>query len=407
MSDSEGDTKTVLTCPKYRGEYLQWRRQFILYASVKGFKEAVSKTADPNLPEVEYLLTVGDQAKAKREKLSMKKNCLALNQLYAAFTKHKTILRMIQITCTDDWPSGQAWQVMAKLNKKFCPNDSIASLQAEIELAAIKMKKNEDPTEFHDKLYEVKQRYPTAISDLQVRNAMIRQCRKEYTEEIVKAMSTPDSTTDDLLDGMLNRFRCLTAHADASDSEEEDVALVTYQRNPYRQPSRNYQREITCYLCGEKGHKIVDCPKRAGGQRAKCEYCGRVGHTIKKCYHHPDNLPTAPDWVKRMHGMKVEEEMNTIPKEEVGAFSFMAPESDENEVSFALFERGETDVETSTMIVETLSDGGDLPSDESDDPESKMEDVSSESPSITSSEEDSTYYDPMEDDDLDSCFDIP
>ena len=109
----------------------------------EGFKEAVSKTADPNLPEIEDVLTTSDPAKAKREKQAMRKNCLAMNQLYAAFTKHKTILRMIQITCTDDWPSGQAWQVMAKLNKKFCPNDSIASLQAETELAAIKMRKNE------------------------------------------------------------------------------------------------------------------------------------------------------------------------------------------------------------------------------------------------------------------------
>ena len=117
----------------------------------------MSKNVDPNLPEVVDVLTVGDPVKAKREKQAMKKNCLAMNQLYAAFTKHKTILRMIQITCTEDWPSGQAWQVMAKLNKELCPNDSIASLQAETELAAIKIKKNEDPTEFHDKLYEVKQ----------------------------------------------------------------------------------------------------------------------------------------------------------------------------------------------------------------------------------------------------------
>ena len=295
---------------------------------------------------------------------------------------------------------------MAKLNKKFCQNDSIASLQAETELAAIKMKKNEDPTEFHDKLYEIKQRDPTAISDLQVRNAMIRQCRKEYTEEVVMAMFNPDSTTDDLLDGMLNRFRCHTSHADASDSEEKDVALATYQRTPYRQTSRDYQREITCYLYGEKGHKIVDCPKRAGGQRAKCEYCGRIGHTIKKYFHHPDNLPTAPDWVKRMHGMKVETETNDVPNDEVGAFAFIAPESDENEVSFALFEREEAEVEPSTMIVETLSDDNDLPSEDSDDPESKMEDVSSESPSISSSEDDSTYYDPMDDDDLDFYFDM-
>ena len=134
------------------------------------------------------------------------------------------------------------------------------------------MRKNEDPSEFHDKLYEIKQRYPTAITDLQVRNDMIRQCRKEYTEEVLKAMSTPDSTVDDLLDGMRNRFRCLTVQVDESDTDEDDVALATtYQRqnrHPYRvNPTNNYQRNITCFLCGEKGYKVVDCPKRAGEMR--------------------------------------------------------------------------------------------------------------------------------------------
>ena len=50
MSDSEGDTRTLLTCPRFTGEYLTWRKHFVLFASVKGFKEAVSKVADPNLP---------------------------------------------------------------------------------------------------------------------------------------------------------------------------------------------------------------------------------------------------------------------------------------------------------------------------------------------------------------------
>ena len=94
--------------------------------------------------------------------------------IVSGLQKDKVIMRLIQSTCSDEWPSGQAHEVTKKLNKKFCPTDSIASLQAESDLASIKMKKNEDPSEFHDKLFEVKQRYPSAISDLQVRNAMIR-----------------------------------------------------------------------------------------------------------------------------------------------------------------------------------------------------------------------------------------
>ena len=394
MSDSEGDTKTLLTCARFTGEYLTWRRQFVLFASVKGFKEAVSKAADPNLPEVEVVLTSGDAVKLKEEKQAMKKNCLAMNQLYQAFKKEKTILRMIQSTCSDDWPSGQAWLVMARLNKKFCSNDSIASLQAESELAAIKMRKNEDPSEFHDKLYEVKQRYPNAISDLQVRNAMIRQCRKEYTEEVVKAMSSPDTTTDDLLDGMMNRFRCLTAHVEAEDSDDEDVALAAaYQRPSYRSTRPgDYLRNMTCYFCGEKGHKVADCPNRAGSQGGlKCNYCGRYGHTADRCYHHPDNLPNAPMWVRRMHGITDEtpsKDKETV--EEVGTFAFMSPQDIENEVSFALFDEGNTEnVEPSEMIAENLSDETNLPDDDEEQGTDTVPEDNDTGLSVVAMEEDS------------------
>ena len=225
MSDSEGESKALLSCPMFTGEYLPWKRQFMLFASVKGFKEAVSKKPDPNLPAEEEELFTTDPVQLEREKVAIKKNCLAMNQLYQAFRK-KVVMRLLQSTCSDEWPSGKDYEVIKKLNKKICPTDSIASLQAETDLAAIKMSKNEDPSEFHDKLYEVKQRYPNAISEQQVRNAMIRQCRKEYTEDVVKAMSLPRSTTEDLLAGMMNRFRCIHTHCDSEDSDDEDVALV-------------------------------------------------------------------------------------------------------------------------------------------------------------------------------------
>ena len=169
------------------------------------------------------------------------------------------------------------------------------------------MKKNEDLSEFHDKLYEVKQRYPKAISDLQVTNAMIRQCRKEYTDEVVKAMTLPDSTTEDLLDGMMNRFRCINAICDTDDSDDEDVALATaFQRTPSRpiydpNPSADYLKNMVCYLCGEKGHRFTNCPKRTGGMQIKCNYCGRNGHRADRCFHHQSNLPTEPAWIRRMH----------------------------------------------------------------------------------------------------------
>ena len=119
MSDSEGESKALLSCPKFTGEYLPWKRQFILFANVKGFKEAVAKKPDPNLPAEEEELTTTDPVQLKREKIAVKKNCLAMNQLYQAFRKDKVVMRLIQSTCSDEWPSGKAYEVLRKLNKKF------------------------------------------------------------------------------------------------------------------------------------------------------------------------------------------------------------------------------------------------------------------------------------------------
>ena len=137
MSDSEGESKTQLSCPRFTGEYLPWKRQFVLYASVKGFKEAVGRKPDPNLPAEEDELNVSEQTQLKKQKVSIRKNCLVMNQLHLAFKKEKVIMRLIQSTCSDECPSEKAHEVMNKLNKKFCPTDSIASLQAETDLASI------------------------------------------------------------------------------------------------------------------------------------------------------------------------------------------------------------------------------------------------------------------------------
>ena len=101
---------------------------------------------------------------------------------------------------------------------------------------------------------------------------MIRQCRKEYTEDVVKAMGLPGSTTEDLLAGMMNRFRCMNANYDSDDSDDEDVALAAaFQRTPSRpnydpNSTPDYIKNMVYYLCGEKGHKIAQAPPRIPSQ---------------------------------------------------------------------------------------------------------------------------------------------
>ena len=46
-------------------------------------------------------------------------------------------------------------------------------------------------------------------------------------------------------------------------------------------------KEIICYVCGNKGHKSGECSLRRDG--LKCSNCKRTGHLVKACQSKPDS----------------------------------------------------------------------------------------------------------------------
>ena len=58
-------------------------------------KRWVGKKTDPNLPEEDDELNTSDPIKYKKKKTDVKKNCLAMNQLYHAFRKNEVIMSFI------------------------------------------------------------------------------------------------------------------------------------------------------------------------------------------------------------------------------------------------------------------------------------------------------------------------
>ena len=75
-------------------------------------------------------------------------------------------------------------------------------------------------------------------------------------------------------------------------------AANTYEKEANSNKSRSdtskaYQvrnqnnKEITCYVCGNKGHKSGECTLKRDG--LKCNNCKRTGHLAKACQSKPDS----------------------------------------------------------------------------------------------------------------------
>ena len=52
----------------------------------------------------------------------------------------------------------------------------------------------------------------------------------------------------------------------------------------------NASKTITCYACGENGHKSIECKKAK--ESLKCSKCKRTGHVAKICRSKGDNSST-------------------------------------------------------------------------------------------------------------------
>ena len=86
------------------------------------------------------------------------------------------LLSKIASAKSASWPGGLAHVLIAKLNKKYKPNDTIASAEQTKKLMKLKLKTNQDPEELGDKIAMLEVTYGTCITEKEKIVAVVNAC---------------------------------------------------------------------------------------------------------------------------------------------------------------------------------------------------------------------------------------
>ena len=283
MSDSDNEVeKTSYRSPTYGNNWSTFKPIYINYAECKGFGSVVkAEDVDPNLPVGQHQFSE-DAETMKKQKKAVKKNQMAINSLFTAFAKYDKLLQVVLNTSNEKWPNGRAWIAMKKLEAKFRPQDNVTPLDAERELTLVRMRRDECPSDFHDRLLVVQRQYQGQVTDVQIRNAMMKQCQPMYHPTIVESLRKPKLDAEDLMGDMQHVYRTMqTLKFEESDEEEETETALIQPGKGQRMSTSEYLRTMTCFICSKTGHRAAECPMK---NKIPCPHCNRTGHPPNRCW---------------------------------------------------------------------------------------------------------------------------
>ena len=105
--------------------------------------------------------------------------------------------------------------------------------------------------------------------------------------------------------------------ANAHEKEQNCLKPAISTSKAFQIKSNNTGKQITCYACGEIGHKSVECKKNK--ESLKCTKCKRTGHLAKICRSKADsgNTHRRSDRARAATTGKAEEDEDTNAIHEV------------------------------------------------------------------------------------------
>ena len=239
---------------------------------------------------------------------------------------------MITTAITTDWPDGAAHLITERLDTQCQPDDQVAKIEIETELAKVIMDTEESPVELFNKLANVRVSFTQPgrpIADDKFYPTVIRVSPEAYDTAIQSALKDTAVTLNTIQDVMLETYRFMCARNSAFGAAFRDPK--SYSRSPIETKSSSKSPTesgladvagIVCYKCKQPGHKANDpkCPMKGqpypngsvrgnGGGRGyegkfqgNCNHCGMKYHKSVDCFEKPENANRRPpNWKSKMN----------------------------------------------------------------------------------------------------------
>ena len=272
MSDSEGEERSTFAVPKFKGKYVEFEPQLLAFVMLKGCAIAFepNQTSD-YFPSGQRVFSE-DEVKRTKQKSFVKKNLqgiVALNSTFAKYPKHLGTIRH------------SSWFVLETLRKKCLPKDGLTHFDAVKALSEVTMDPNEAPMDYLERLLMVQYQFEDDIHERQLLKQFLSGCNAKYKPSILQIYRTNlKVSTSDLAEKLQIDFH-LSEALDSSLLIEQDTIELA-QVGSARPPPRNFPPRListvdpsdkTCFLCGNKGHLIYQCPLKGSGQAPVVPKC--------------------------------------------------------------------------------------------------------------------------------------
>lgn len=257
--DSSVSTIRIPTFDGRREHYQKWKMQFKAYCVVKGFHGALRRRA-ANMPAnaIDTLTPDGDEDVIKIKYIRDNEKA------YAAYTlalEGDQVFQLITTAINDDWPDDAAHLITERLDTQCQPDDQVAKIEIESELAKVTMAKEESPVELFNQLANVRVSFTQPgrpIPDDKFYPTVIRVSPEAYDTNIQTAMKDTFVTLNTIQDSMMEKYRFMCAKNTAFGQ-----GLKLSSKSPTETGLAGVGG-IVCYKCKTPGHKANDpkCPMK-------------------------------------------------------------------------------------------------------------------------------------------------